>query len=233
MPANANSSSAALVLGSGGARAAYEVGVARFLFEELRAELGQAPDLRIFCGTSAGALNASVLAAHADQPLAGVSLLARRWGEMRLEEMVQPDKCEVLRLVRALLGRPSRRAGVGSLLDPRPLAPPGSRDLSLRTDRGAHRGREPRGPGARDHRGGHRSQQGLCPPGEGRGATGQDDGRGAGRGSAARARVGLGGDPAYCFRRLTSTGRSIATVLSGRACRCRRRTTWEPTGWWW
>jgi NTE family protein len=121
MPANANSGSAALVLGSGGARAAYEVGVARFLFEGLRAELGHAPDLRILCGTSAGALNASVLAAHADQPLAGVSLLARRWSEMRLEEMVRPDKCEILRLVRALLGRPSRRTGAGSLLDPRPL----------------------------------------------------------------------------------------------------------------
>jgi NTE family protein len=121
MSATGNSGGAALVLGSGGARAAYEVGVARFLFEALPAELRHAPDLRIFCGTSAGALNACVLAAHANQPLAGVSLLARRWGEMRLEEMVRVDKCEILRLVRALLGRPSGRTGGGSLLDPRPL----------------------------------------------------------------------------------------------------------------
>jgi NTE family protein len=112
-------SGAALVLGSGGARAAYEVGVARFLFEDLPHE-GR-PDLRILCGTSAGALNACVLAGFADQPLAGVSLLARRWTEMRLEEMVRLDRCELLRLVRALLGRPSAREGAGSLLDPRPL----------------------------------------------------------------------------------------------------------------
>jgi NTE family protein len=112
---------AALVLGSGGARAAYEVGVARFLFEDLPATLGRPPDIRIHCGTSAGALNACVLAGHADHPLTGVALLARRWAEMKLEEMVRPDKCEMLRLARALLGRPSRSAGSGSLLDPRPL----------------------------------------------------------------------------------------------------------------
>src|SRR3954471_19392002 len=99
---------AALVLGSGGARAAYEVGVARYLFEDLRATLGRAPDIRILCGTSAGALNACALAAFADEPLAGVALLARRWTEMRLEEMVHPDRCELLRLARALVGRPSR-----------------------------------------------------------------------------------------------------------------------------
>jgi NTE family protein len=112
---------AALVLGSGGARAAYEVGVVRFLFEDLHASLGRAPDIRILCGTSAGALNACVLAGYADHPLTGVALLARRWSEMKLEEMVRPDKCEMLRLARALVGRPSRRAGSGSLLDPLPL----------------------------------------------------------------------------------------------------------------
>jgi len=111
---------AALVLGSGGARAAYEVGVARFLFEELHAALGKPPDLGILCGTSAGALNASALAAFARRPLEGVALLARRWTEMRLDHMVRIDRCEVLRLVRALLGHPSARA-TGSLLDPRPL----------------------------------------------------------------------------------------------------------------
>ena len=112
---------AALVLGSGGARAAYEVGVARFLFEDLHAELGRPPDLRIFCGTSAGALNASVLAGFADRPLQGVSLLARRWTEMRLAQMVRPDRCEIVRLVRALVGHPSGQTGSGSLLDPAPL----------------------------------------------------------------------------------------------------------------
>jgi NTE family protein len=107
---------AALVLGSGGARAAYEVGVARFLFEELHAALGKPPDLGILCGTSAGALNASALAAFARRPLEGVALLARRWTEMRLDHMVRIDRCEVLRLVRALLGHPSARAA-GSLLE--------------------------------------------------------------------------------------------------------------------
>src|SRR4051812_32427996 len=95
---------AALVLGSGGARAAYEVGVARFLFEDLPRQLGHPPDVRVFCGTSAGALNASILAAFAHQPLSGVALLARRWSEMRLDQMGGVDWCPLLRLLGGPLG---------------------------------------------------------------------------------------------------------------------------------
>jgi NTE family protein len=114
---------AALVLGSGGARAAYEVGVAHFLFEDLARELGRPPDIRILCGSSAGALNALGLAAFADRPLSGVSFLAHRWGELVLADLVKPRPLEVLRVVRSLAGCPPAgpRLDRGGILDPRPF----------------------------------------------------------------------------------------------------------------
>jgi NTE family protein len=114
---------AALVLGSGGARAAYEVGVAHFLFEDLPRTLGRAPELRILCGSSAGALNALGLAAYADQPLAGVSFLAHRWSGLVLGDLIKPRPLEVLRVIRSLSGCPpsSPRLEQGGILDARPF----------------------------------------------------------------------------------------------------------------
>jgi NTE family protein len=114
---------AALVLGSGGARAAYEVGVAHFLFQDLARELGRAPDVRILCGSSAGSLNALGLAAFAGEPLSGVSFLAHRWGGLVLDELVKPRPLEVLRVLRSLAGCPSGtpRLDRGGILDPRPF----------------------------------------------------------------------------------------------------------------
>jgi NTE family protein len=116
---------AALVLGSGGARGAYEVGVARFLFEDLHGHLGRPPDVRILCGTSAGALNALGLAVHADAMLSGVSYLWRKWSGLRLGEVMRADRLEVLALARTLLGCAPARCeplqGRGGIIDPRPL----------------------------------------------------------------------------------------------------------------
>jgi NTE family protein len=115
----------ALVLGSGGARAAYEVGVARFLFEDLHQALGQPPGINILCGTSAGAVNALGLAAFADRPLSGVAFLSHRWRELQLSEVIRPRRLEILRLAGSLIGCSSRSPGQpripGSILDPRPL----------------------------------------------------------------------------------------------------------------
>lgn len=112
-----------MVLGSGGARAAYEVGVAHFLFEDLPREIGGLPDIRILCGSSAGALNALGLAAFASQPLSGVSFLVHRWGELVLADLVKPRPLEVLRVMRSLAGcaPAGPRLERGGILDPRPF----------------------------------------------------------------------------------------------------------------
>jgi NTE family protein len=112
-----------LVLGGGGARAAYEVGLAHFLFEDLAREMGEPPDIRILCGSSAGALNALGLAAFARQPLSGVSFLAHRWGELVLADLVKPRPMEVMRVVRSLAGcaAGAPRLDRGGILDARPF----------------------------------------------------------------------------------------------------------------
>jgi NTE family protein len=97
----------ALVLGSGGARAAYEVGVARFIFEDLHAEMGRVPRVDLLCGSSAGALHALALAAFADRPLAGVGFVARRWNQLELPGLFR--------------ARPLVLEGQGGILDPRPF----------------------------------------------------------------------------------------------------------------
>ena len=58
----------AIVLSGGGARGAYEAGVLRFIREILPRRLGFVPRFDILCGTSAGAINATFLAATADRP---------------------------------------------------------------------------------------------------------------------------------------------------------------------
>jgi NTE family protein len=114
---------AALLLGSGGARAAYEVGVAQYLFEDLPRDLGRSPDIGILCGCSTGALNVLGLAAFASQPLSGVSFLAHRWCALVLDELVRPRPLELLRVLRSLAGcAPSApRLDRGGILDPGPF----------------------------------------------------------------------------------------------------------------
>jgi NTE family protein len=115
----------ALVLGGGGARGAYEVGVMHFLFEGLARQLGAPLHVPILAGNSAGAINVCGLGVHADDPPTGVARLAWQWRGLELERMVKPDRCEALRMVRGLLGGGVRaqRGGRsrGALLDPRPF----------------------------------------------------------------------------------------------------------------
>jgi NTE family protein len=79
----------ALVLTGGGARAAYQVGVLKAMAELL-------PDQRtspfsILCGTSAGAINATVLACHASQFKLGVRRLEHVWANFRSEQIYRAD----------------------------------------------------------------------------------------------------------------------------------------------
>ena len=57
----------ALVLAGGAARGAYEVGVIKYLLEDVSRALGRPIPLDVICGTSVGALNACGLAAFADE----------------------------------------------------------------------------------------------------------------------------------------------------------------------
>jgi NTE family protein len=115
-------STVGLVLAGGSARGAYEVGVVRYILEEIARALGRDVPIDVISGTSAGSINAVMLAAHADKPSARGAMLARRWTDLKLEQVVRPSTIEVLRLAARMLGRSTRadpREGRrGGIFDP-------------------------------------------------------------------------------------------------------------------
>ena len=83
------SSKTALILTGGGARAAYQVGVLKAISELL-------PDSRrnpfpIICGTSAGAINAAMLASSAEDFGAGVEQLHSIWRNFHARDVYRAD----------------------------------------------------------------------------------------------------------------------------------------------
>jgi len=78
-----------LILTGGGARAAYQVGVLRALTELLPAEV-RTP-FPIICGTSAGAINAAVLAMNAGDFRRGVRRLMAVWKNFRVHHVYRSD----------------------------------------------------------------------------------------------------------------------------------------------
>jgi len=121
-----------LVLSGGGARGAYEAGVLHYLCEEFPRETGIRPWFDVVCGTSVGALNASFVAATVDMLDRSIPLLAKRWTELRVDEMVRVRPTELFRFVRNLFGAraPIEHEGestrppgarIGGLIDTRPL----------------------------------------------------------------------------------------------------------------
>src|SRR5262245_20663501 len=91
----------ALVLGGGGARAAYQVGVLRALMQirrdtqHWRARLDN--PFGVICGTSAGAINAAALACHADRFEGAVELVSRVWQNFSVDQVYRADAIGVLR----------------------------------------------------------------------------------------------------------------------------------------
>lgn len=79
----------ALVLGGGGARAAYQVGVL-LAIRDLLGDSDENP-FPILCGTSAGAVNAATLACYADSFGAAVGALAKVWRNMRAGQVYRAD----------------------------------------------------------------------------------------------------------------------------------------------
>lgn len=110
-----------IVLGGGGARAAYQVGLLRFLARHV-------PELRIqvVSGVSAGAINAAHLAAHHGSFEQAVRELAGLWGRLRVETVFRTDTPSLLLNVvrwgtQLVSGGVGGRPKVRGLVDTEPL----------------------------------------------------------------------------------------------------------------
>lgn len=113
-----------LIMTGGGARAAYQVGVMRALSELLPREV-RTP-FPIICGTSAGAINAAVLAAIAGDFRCGTRRLMTVWKNIRTHHVYRADPLGAVHnsarwLFAAFTGGVFTRRPV-SLLDNTPLA---------------------------------------------------------------------------------------------------------------
>lgn len=85
----------ALVLPGGGARAAYQVGVLKAIAELLPG--GGSNPFPIISGTSAGGINAAVLACRTGDFVAAVEDLERVWANFRAEQVFKTDPWTMLR----------------------------------------------------------------------------------------------------------------------------------------
>ncbi len=87
-----------LLLTGGGARAAYQVGVLQAIAEIRRAAgaAGGGNPFPVITGTSAGAINAAVLACGADDFDAVVAHIAQFWGEFRAGQVYRADSLSVI-----------------------------------------------------------------------------------------------------------------------------------------
>ncbi len=92
---NAQHPGIALVLQGGGARAAYQVGVLKAISEILGHP--EANPFPVITGTSAGAINAAVLAANADNFARGVEKLERVWEQFTPDQVYRTDFIGVVR----------------------------------------------------------------------------------------------------------------------------------------
>jgi len=112
----------ALILPGGGARGAYQVGVLKAI-NELR--VGEGNPFPVICGTSAGAINAAVMASHAHEFNIGVDRLEQFWRSMRCERIYRTDAWTVLksglRFAATLLSAGLIRANPRAFLDNTPL----------------------------------------------------------------------------------------------------------------
>jgi len=125
-------SHAALVLPGGGARGAYQVGVLKAVAEILHE---QPTPFSIITGTSAGAINAAVMASHAESFAQGANRLEHFWGNFRCHHIYRTGwlhnlGCGLHWLAAMTLG------GLGvanpkSLLDNRPLGRLLARELDV------------------------------------------------------------------------------------------------------
>lgn len=80
----------ALVLSGGGARGAYQAGLIAGLVE-IASGKARRPLFDVYVGSSAGAINAAMLAAHADNPRAGTAALDKLWRTIEPHRVFRTD----------------------------------------------------------------------------------------------------------------------------------------------
>jgi NTE family protein len=123
---------AGIVLPGGGARGAYQVGVLKAI---AHLAPGAHSPFPIICGTSAGAINAAVLASHAHEFSVGIERLEHFWSSMHCGRVYRTDAPNVLgsglRLLLTLVSGGFIGAAPKSLLDNEPLAGFLQRELKL------------------------------------------------------------------------------------------------------
>ncbi len=115
----------ALVLSGGGARGAYQAGVIKAL-SEIAFECDITTSLPIITGTSAGAINATFLAAHADDFKAAGEKICRIWSGLQSPQVIRTDTLSLTRIGFRLLrelttGSFVKRKKSLGLLDTSPL----------------------------------------------------------------------------------------------------------------
>jgi len=112
-----------LILSGGGARAAYQIGVLMAIADILPGTVRN--PFPILCGTSAGCINAAVLAAAAPDFKVGVDRLAGVWSGFKIEQVFHADLWRATsrssQLIFAMLTGGFGHAGPRSLLDNTPL----------------------------------------------------------------------------------------------------------------
>lgn len=129
-----------LIMTGGGARAAYQVGVLRAIAELLPRDIRN--PFPIICGTSAGSVNAAVLAANGSNFRHGVRELVRVWKNFTTDQVYRSDAygvaCNTARWLLAVVagGRLGESTRV-SLLDNEPLAALVRNRLDFSTIQGA------------------------------------------------------------------------------------------------
>ncbi|HXQ31689.1 MAG TPA: patatin-like phospholipase family protein [Steroidobacteraceae bacterium] len=84
-----------LVLPGGGARAAYQVGVLKGIAELVPRDVPL--PFRVISGTSAGAIIATIVAAHAAHFRTGIASLERFWRNFHVEQVYRADAVSMLR----------------------------------------------------------------------------------------------------------------------------------------
>jgi NTE family protein len=99
-----------LVLAGGGARGAYEAGVLYYMFVDGPAELREAANFNVLCGTSIGALNVSATAATIHQPAVGIRRLAELWRTLTLDRVLDVSVGGLMSLPTWFFGRNKRDA---------------------------------------------------------------------------------------------------------------------------
>jgi len=123
LPNTDNKLRSALILGGGGARAAYQVGVLKAI-AELIPEGGDNP-FPIICGTSAGSINAIALASNADNFHYGVQRITQVWSNFELHHVFYADAKNLFKRISTWawsnLGPGTWHKGPGSILDNQPL----------------------------------------------------------------------------------------------------------------